>query len=208
MAVANALGDQPAQGCSGGGDHGVHPNRCGGSAGSDRRTGIETEPAEPQQASAEHDQRQVVRPHRIALPAQPLAQDDGKRETGRTGVDVDSCATCEVDRLQVVGDPAADVLAGGEVEHPVGDREVDDSSPDNGEDHPGAELGAIGNCAGDQSDGDDREHGLERDERHHRVDTGLIVEGDLAGRPHEALETQVLNGIAEQAVADVVSEGS
>ena len=156
---------------------------CRRGAGSDRGTGIEAEPAEPQQAGTKHDQRQVVRPHRIALPAEPLAQDEGQGQTGGAGVDVDRGATGEVDRLQVVGDPAADVVPpGSEVEHPVGDREVDDGAPDHGEDHPDAELRPIGDGAGDQGDGDDREHGLERDEGHHRVDAGLVVEGDLGGR--------------------------
>ena len=89
----------------------------------------------------------------------------------------------------------------------MGDREVDEGGPDAGEDHPGAELGPVGDGAGDQGDGDDREHGLEGDEGHGRVGAGLVVERDLGGVLHQALETQVLNGIAEQAGADVVAEG-
>ena len=108
MAVADALGEQPAQGGGTGGDHGVHPDGRGRVAGGDGRAGVEAEPAEPQQAGAEHDQGQVVRPHRIAPPADPLAQDDGQRKTGDAGVDVHRGATGEVDRLQVVGDPATE----------------------------------------------------------------------------------------------------
>ena len=74
MAVADALGDQPAQACGTSGDHGVHPDHRRGVARGDGGTGIEAEPAEPQQTGAEHDQGQVVRPHRIALPAEPLAR--------------------------------------------------------------------------------------------------------------------------------------
>jgi hypothetical protein len=70
-----------------------------------------------------------------------------------------------------------------------GDREVNEGAPDHGEDHPDAELRAIGDSTRDQGDGDDREHGLECDEGHHRVDTRLVVEGDLGGGSHEAFET-------------------
>ena len=105
----NALGEQPAQGRGGGRDQGVHPDDGGGVAGGDGGAGVEAEPAEPQQAGAEHDQGEVVRPHRVAPPAEPLAKHDGEGQTGDTGVDVHRGATGEVDRLQVVGDPAADV---------------------------------------------------------------------------------------------------
>ena len=54
-------------------------------------------------------ERQVVRAHGLARPAAALAEHDGQRQAGRTGVDVHRGATGEVERgLQVVGDPAAD----------------------------------------------------------------------------------------------------
>ena len=56
---------------------------CRRGAGGDRGAGVEAEPAEPQQASTNHDQCQVVWPHRIALPAEPLAQNDRKSKTSR-----------------------------------------------------------------------------------------------------------------------------
>ena len=80
----------------------------------------------------------------------------------------------------------------------MGDWEVDHGRPDSREDQPGGELGTIGDCAGDQGYGDDREHGLEGHESH----WGQACSGVL----HQALEAQVLGGIAEQAVADVVPE--
>jgi len=98
------------------------------------------------------------------------------------------------------------VVTGGEVEHPVGHREVDHGAPDHGEDHPSAELRAVGNGAGDQGHGNDREYGLEGDERHHRVGTGLVIERDLGGGSHKVLQTQILHGIAVQAITNVVSE--
>src|SRR5215213_10296521 len=140
MAVTDALGEQPAEAGSTSRDHGVHPDdRCGVACG-DGRTGIEAEPAEPQQTGSQHDQGQVVWAHRIVLPAEPLAKDDGESKTGNTGVDVNSCAACEVDRREIVGDPASDVGVKAEVEYPVGDGEVDQCRPDPREDQPGGEL--------------------------------------------------------------------
>ena len=55
-----------------------------------------------------------------------------------------------------------------EGEDPVRDRGVDDAWPRAGEHHPGAEAGAVGDRAGDEGAGDDREEGLEADERQAR----------------------------------------
>ena len=122
------------------------------------------------------------------LEADALAEDEGEGEGRGTGVDVHRGTTGEVDRadaedvLQTVGDPAAvgeaAVLGEAEVEDPAGDREVDDGRPDAGEDHPGAELGAVGDGAGDQRDRDDGEGGLEGDEGERRVSGAL---GGLEG---------------------------
>lgn len=104
------------------------------------------EPAEPQQARADHDQWQVVRTHRGVRPSRSLADDDDERKCRRAGV-VDSRACGEVDHAELV-QPSA-VLAI-EVEDPVRDREVDDDRPQRGEDQPGRVLRAIGDRAGDE----------------------------------------------------------
>ena len=113
------------------------------------------------------------------LEADALAEHERQGEGRGTGVDVDRGSTGEVDRaeaeplLHAVGDPAAvgeaAVLGEAEVEDPARDREVDDRRPERGEDHPRAELGAVGDGAGDERDGDDRERRLERDEGERRV---------------------------------------
>ena len=86
-----------------------HPDLGGLAVGRQRRAGVEAEPAEPQQAGADHDQRQVVRAHRVAAEAAALAEHQGERQARGTGVDVHRGATGEVDRLELVGDPAADL---------------------------------------------------------------------------------------------------
>ena len=55
---------------------------------------------------------------------------------------------------ELVGHPAADVVARAEVEDPVRDRRVDEDGPDGAEDQPGPEPGAVGDRAGDQADRD------------------------------------------------------
>jgi hypothetical protein len=114
---------------------------------------------------------------------------------------VDRRTAGEVDRREVVGDPASDVLLEAEVEDPVRDGEVDDRRPHAGEDQPGAELGAVGDGAADERHRDDREDGLEADEGHGGQAAGLA--GHVL---HQALQPEVLEGIAEQAGADVVAE--
>ncbi|MEI2643903.1 MAG: hypothetical protein V9G10_16760 [Candidatus Nanopelagicales bacterium] len=177
----------------------VHEHHGRGVVRSQRGTGVEPEPAEPQQTRADHDQREVVRLHRRLRPAEPLAQDQGQRQTGRTGVDVDRGSSGEVDgrsaaqRAQALEDPAAGAP------HPVRDREVDQRGPDPAEQDPRAELHAVGHRTGDQGDGDRREHRLEGGERHHRVDRCRVV-GHHAAQPGKFCEA------AEQAVAHVSAE--
>ena len=155
----------------------------GGVVGGELGAGVEAEPAEPQQAGAEEHERRVVRDGDALLEADALAEDEGQRESRSTGVDVDRGATGEVDRaeaerlLHAVGDPAAvgeaAVFGEAEVEDPARDREVDDGRPERGEDHPRAELRAVGDGAGDERDGDDGERRLEGDEGERRVRRAL-----------------------------------
>ena len=160
---------------------------------------------------------------RIGVPGQPLRLPRMIASTRRRGacVDVNRCATGEVDRGELVGDPAAGLRgAAVEREHPVCDREVDERHPQAREQQPAAELDAVGHRAGDQRDGDDREHQLEGDEhrrgqREHqrdvdrggRFDTGTRIGDDFGSRvsADEALEAEELRRVAEQ-IADVVAE--
>ena len=193
----------------GGGDLGVHEGQRGQAVRGERRAGVEAEPAEPQQAGAEHDEGQVVRAHRLAAEALALAEHEHEGERGGAGVDVHGGAAGEVERAEAVDDPAAAVLGeqarGGagalavllgdaEGEDPVGDREVDERRPQDGEGDPGAELHAVGDGAADERDGDDGEHDLEA--REGQVgqaegvhDTALgLVEGDAVDDVAEADE--------------------
>ena len=65
------------------------------------RAGVEAEPAEPQDAGAEHDQRHGVGRVALARPALALAQHEHGGEGGDAGVDVDGGAAGEVERATV-----------------------------------------------------------------------------------------------------------
>ena len=183
LAVLDLLDHEPGEQRGGGSGDRVDERERGGAVGGELRTGVEAEPAEPQQAGAEEHERRVVRDVHALLEAEALAEHERERERRGTGVDVDRGAAGEVDRadaeplLHAVGDPAAvgeaAVLGEAEVEHPAGDREVDDRRPDGGEDHPRAELGAVGDRARHEGDREDGERGLEGDEGQRRVGGAL-----------------------------------
>jgi hypothetical protein len=182
---------------------------------------VEAVPTEPQQARTEHDKGQVVRSHRGVRPASALTEDQHQNQRRGTGIDVHRGAAREVDRGKLVGDPAAGLCgAAVEGEHPVCDREVHDGHPQCREQQPCAELDPVSDRTGDQRDGDDREHQLERDEhggRHredernvHRLD-GFDARGrirdDLCGgvTADEALQPEELRRVAEE-IGYVVAE--
>src|SRR5690606_6077168 len=141
VTVAQLLDQEPGHHGRTGGDGGGQEGGAGEAVGAHRGTGVEAVPTEPQQTGAEHDERQVVRAEGGLRPALALAENQGKDQGGGARVDVDGGATGEVDRFELVGDPAAG-LGGAlvEGEHPVRDREVDDGGPDTGEEQPGSEL--------------------------------------------------------------------
>ena len=95
-----------------------HEDDGRGVVGAERRAGVEAEPAEPQQAGAEHDQGQVVRPHRVAAEADPAAEHQRQRERRGAGADLDRRPAGEVDGADLVGQPAADVARRGRSRRP------------------------------------------------------------------------------------------
>ena len=98
----------PGQGGGGGGGRRDDEGVDGDGVGRAGATGVEAEPAEPEDARAEHDERDVVRLHRLFAVALALAVADGGGERGGAGVDVDGRATREVEALDVGGDPAVE----------------------------------------------------------------------------------------------------
>ena len=91
------LDGEPAEHGGGRGGQGVDPDQAGllhGGGG----TGVEAEPAEPQDGGAEHDERDVVRAVvRVLAEALAVADDQDQDQAGDAGVDVDHGAAGEVD---------------------------------------------------------------------------------------------------------------
>ena len=100
---------------------------------------------------------QGVGRHRVGAVALAGAEHEEHGDRRGTGVDVDHRAAGEVERAHL-GQPAA-------AEHGVGERRVHEDQPDPAEQRPGAELHAVGDGAGDQRRGDDRERHLEGGEQ-------------------------------------------
>lgn len=135
-----------------------------------------------------------MRPHRVLLEADALADDEDHAERRGTCVDVDGRATGEVDDAELE-EPAA------RAPDPMGDGEVDDGDPERDEQGPGGELDPVGEGAADQCGGDDGEHQLE---------DGEDVDGDRVAVPElgdtDPAEADVVRVPADDG-ADVGAEG-
>src|SRR5689334_4224936 len=80
------------------------------------------EPAEPQDAGADHDQRHGVRRVALSRPALALAEDEHRDQRRDAGVDVDGRAAGEVERATHAQPAAVDPLEdrGEHQQHPHG----------------------------------------------------------------------------------------
>jgi hypothetical protein len=76
--------DTPPPPCNEGVGHG---ERCA-AVGFEVRSGVEAEPADPEQRGADHGHGQRVRSHQLLAVAGPLADQQRTDETGDAGVDV------------------------------------------------------------------------------------------------------------------------
>src|SRR4051812_37599933 len=91
-------------------------------------TGIEAEPAEPEQASAQHYHWYIVGFHVFLAKANPLAQHQRTNQGCRTRRNMDDCATGEVERAQIAN-PATNAP------NPVSEWRINQGRPQNGENH-------------------------------------------------------------------------
>ena len=102
---------------------------------------------------------------------------------------MNSGTTGEVDNSSITDAQLADPAS---APHPVGHGEVDEGSPDGGEDDPRAELHPVGEGAGDETDGQAGEHRLE-----HHVNHG--GEGVAFSRRSECcLESEVVGEATDE----------
>lgn len=79
---------------------------------------------------------------------------DSDSESSGTGVDVDRGSTSEVENTELEG-------PSGRVPGPACDRAVDDSEPDEEEDHDGTDLGSFGESTDSNDTGNDLDFSCE-----------------------------------------------
>ena len=85
---------------AGGRDHGVDEGQRRDAVGFEVRSGVEAEPADPQQRGADHGHGQRVRSHQLLAVADALADDQRADQTGDAGIDVHHRAAGEVERAR------------------------------------------------------------------------------------------------------------
>ena len=175
LTVAEPLDGDPAQHAQASGDQGVQEDRRGRAVGGQRRAGVEPEPAEPQQACAEEDERQVVWAHGVLLEADARAEYQCQRQCRSAGDDFDHKPAGVIQHPEVE-QPAA------RPPHPVRDHRVHRNGPQRDEDHPRREPRAVGDGAADECGGDDREGELESGEQEfgHRSAYGRRIDAEHA----------------------------
>ena len=196
LAPVEPLDDHPGQHAGGSGGLGREEREARDAVRGQLATGVETEPAHPQERCADDRERQAVRGHGLLAEAAPLANEDRGGQSREAARHMDHEATREVDGAHAVGtDPAA------APDH-VGEGAVDEQDPRHDEAEVSAEPHSLRERAEHQGGGDDREHALEHDEHVRGDGSGHRVGGD-PGEPHHAQVADVVVALAErEAVAD------
>jgi len=220
LAFVHRLAERPAEHRGRSRGERVHERERRRAIGLERRTRVEPEPADPQQRGTDHRQRQVVRRHRLAAIADPLADQERADEARDRGVDVHDGAAGEVERAPLPDQARLgvhrvdDVLAGVGVRahpepHHVGDRRIAEREPQDHEQQHRREFDALGERADDQAAGDPGESRLERAEhefgdvdllaerRRRREDAGRRIEDAVQEEPVEAAEERIALGERE-----------
>ena len=191
MALDDPFREHPRQRRRRGRDEGVGHGERRAAIGFEVRSGVEAEPADPEQRGADHGHGQRMRSHQVLAVAGALADQQRADQTGDAGVDVHHGAAREVDRA-LLEDPAGvgvdfielglrrslrrrvsrrrerldrirDRIRSGPVPDHVRDREIDQRHPERDEQRDRRELHPFGEGADDESGGDRREGHLEAD---------------------------------------------
>lgn len=168
---------EPAEESRRGGNLRVHSGESGGAVGSQRGAAVEAEPAKPEQAGTEGNERNVVRVGVELITFELLAVRQGEDggQGGETGGGVHDDAAGEIlDAL--LSHPAA-------APDPVAEREVDQVNPDEDEDEVRHEAHAIGKSASHEARRDDGKHALKAGEH---VQRNLLTV--VAVEPRHVLE--------------------
>src|SRR5512143_1939754 len=199
LAAAQPVQGRPGDQCRGSGAVGVDEGEHGDAVGSERRSGVEPEPPEPQDPRPEQHERDVVGDERGAPESSPGPEQPRRHQGRHARADVHHGPAGEIERAEFL-EPAA------RTPDPVGERDVHQGGPQREERDVGAEPHPLDDRTRDQGGGDDGEHRLEHRVRllRNRRRVGRVrVEPDAGeSEPGQAAEPGVARskgqGVAEQ----------
>ena len=151
---------------------GVDESQCREAVGFQRRAGIETKPANPQQCSTNHGQGQAVRSHGFLAVANTLADHEGSDQASNSGVDMHNGTAGKIKCAHLPDITAFGIhgvnhfLAGVDIRahpepHHVCNRCVAEGEPQRHEEQHSRELDAFCKRANDQAAGDASKRSLE-----------------------------------------------
>ena len=98
MATGDPFAEHPGQRRSSGGNDGVQQGHGSQAVGFEVGTGVEAEPADPQEAGADKREGEVVRLHGFLAETDAGTRNNGGHEACDTGIDVDNSAAGKVNR--------------------------------------------------------------------------------------------------------------
>ncbi|KAI6770237.1 hypothetical protein HG530_004866 [Fusarium avenaceum] len=172
----------------------VPASHDGTKVGTEGRTTVETEPAEPEEHSTKSNEGDVVRTevhHHLLVTS---AENPGVGKSGHTGANLDRNTT------SVVENTVSETPAVG-VPDPVGKRAVDESGPEKDEDHAGNNTTSLSNSTDCKSTSDSAEHHLVE-----RVEQSRDEGRSNRGSAPDLHETEVLK-VADERVVGGCREG-
>src|SRR6478735_6847032 len=98
MSFEDPFSQQPNHGSSSSGQPGVDEGEASDAVSFQRRTSVETEPAEPQQGSADHGHGQAMWVHGFFAKTTAFANKVSTNQASNRSVKVNDSATCKVKR--------------------------------------------------------------------------------------------------------------
>ena len=153
----------------------------GARADAERRTAVEAEPADPEQAEADKSHGQIEGREIFLAIAGARANHQRRDQAGDAGVDMDDRSAGEIDKAPIAQEAAAP--------NPMRAGDVDDEQPDGAEQGKSGEFHPVGGGAANQRAGDHREGHLIGGEQHFR--NGLGAAADRFGPdPAEAASAE------------------
>ena len=182
-------GDQRRSRCKDGVDEGEGSRAVRGK----RTPTVKPEPPEPEQSRAKQHEGYVVGQQRLAAVVFSRAQEKGRHDRRRSGVDVNDGAAGEVERAELRQPSTAP--------YPVRDRSVHEQNPENYERQVRTETHTFDDGAGNERHGDDGERTLEAHEKQVR-DRAEGFQADVIQQGHRKTTAQQRPLAESQGVAD------